>query len=75
MPNRGERDKVPTNGAPEDLGGGTEVDGTMRRLGVHAFAKESHVLHLLSNKSARHANFLASDYDYFLAIKQLLGHD
>ena len=51
------------------------MDGTVRRLGVHAFAKESHVHHLLANESARQADFLASDYDYFLAVEQLVGHD
>lgn len=65
----------PADGAPEDLGRGAEVDGTVRRLGVHALAKEPHVLHFLADEATGHANLFAADRDDFLSVEELLGHD
>ena len=61
----------PTDGTPEDLGGGAEVDGLMRGLGVHALTEEPQILHLLANESTREADLLASHYHHFLPIQQL----
>lgn len=65
----------PTNGTPEDLSGGAEVDWAMRRFGVHAFAEESHVLHLLPHEAAGDADLFAAHHHHFLPVEQLLRHD
>ena len=51
------------------------MDWAMRRLGVHAFAKEPHVFHLLTNQTTRDANLFASHQNYLLAIQKLLRYD
>lgn len=51
------------------------MNGSMRRLRVHTFAKEPHVLHFLADESTGEANLLASNDDDLLPIEQLLGHD
>lgn len=65
----------PTNGAPEDLSRSAEVDGTMRRLGVHALTEKPQVLHLLSHKPTRHTYLLAPNNHNFLAVQELLSND
>ena len=70
-----EKKNRPTNGAPEDLGGGTEVDGAMGGFGVHAFAKEPQVFHLLPHQPARDANLFTANDHHFLAVQKLLRHD
>lgn len=64
---------IPTNGAPEDLSGGTEVNGAMGGLGVHPLPQEAHVLHLLADQPAGDADLLAPDDDDFLAVEKLFG--
>jgi len=66
---------IPADGTPEDLGGGAEVDGPVRRLGVHPLAEETEVLHLLADEAAGHADLLAADDDHLLPIEQLLRDD
>lgn len=66
---------IPTNGAPKDLSGGTEVNGAMRRFSVHSLPQETHVLHLLTDQSAGDADLLAPDNDNFLSIEKLFGDD
>lgn len=69
------RSDLPTDSAPEDLGRGTEVDGTMRGLSIHALTEEPHVLHLLLNEATGDANLLAPHNNDLLAIEKLLRHD
>lgn len=65
----------PADGAPENLGGGAEVDGPVRRLGVHPLAEEAEVLHLLADEAAGQADLLAADHHDLLAVEELLGDD
>lgn len=51
------------------------MNRSMRRFSVHTFAKESHVLHFLTNESTGEANLFAPDNDNFLAIEKLFGGD
>ena len=74
-PNRSSEAHVPADGAPQDLGGGAEVDGPVGRLGVHPLAEEAEVLHLLADEAAGHADLLAADHHDLLAVEQLLGDD
>lgn len=66
---------VPTDGAPEDLSGGSEVDRTMGRLGVHSLAKKPHVLHLLANQTTGDTDLLAPNHHNLLTIQKLLRND
>ncbi|OAY70255.1 hypothetical protein ACMD2_06170 [Ananas comosus] len=65
----------PAHGAPEDLGGGSEVDGAVRGLGVHALAEEAEVLHLLPHEPPREAQLLAPHHHHALPVQELLRHD
>ena len=65
----------PTNGAPEDLGWGAEVDRAMGGFGVHAFAEESQVFHLLPHQTAGDANLFAAHHRNLLPIQKLFRHD
>lgn len=65
----------PADGAPEDLGGGAEVDGAVGGLGVHALAEEAEVLHLLTDEAAREADLLAANHHHFLAVEEFFGQD
>ena len=51
------------------------MNGTMRRLGVHALAEEPHVLHLLPHEPTGDANLLAPHENDLLAVEELLRHD
>lgn len=68
------RRNKPTNCTPENLSRGAEVNGSMRRLGVHALAEESHVLHLLPYQSSGHANLLTPHHHHFLPVQQFLRY-
>ena len=72
-PNGSSDAHLPADGAPQDLGGGAEVDGPVGRLGVHPLAEEAEVLHLLADEAAGHADLLAADHHDLLAVEQLLG--
>ena len=74
-PNVSSDARVPADGAPQDLGGGAEVDGPVGRLGVHPLAEEAEVLHLLADEATGHADLLAADHHDLLAVEQLLGDD
>nr|GMD64239.1 hypothetical protein CKAN_00693800 [Ipomoea batatas] len=72
----GDRSKnLPSDGAPENLRGCTEVDGTVGGLRVHALAEEAVVLHFLTDKAAGEADFLAADHHHALSIEKLLRQD
>ena len=66
---------IPADGAPEDLGGGAEMDGAMGGFGVHALAEEAEVLHLLADEAAGEGDLLAPDDDDALPGEELLGDD
>ena len=66
---------IPTNGTPKDLSGGTEVNWTMRRFGVHPLPQEPHVLHLLADQSAGDADLLAPNHHNFLSIEKLFSQN
>jgi hypothetical protein len=62
------------DGAPEDAGGGAEVDGAMGGLGVHPLAEEPEVLHLLPDEPAGDAHLLAPHHHHPLPVQELLRH-
>lgn len=47
----------------------------MRRFGVHAFAQESHVLHLLPHEAAGDAYLFAPHHHYLLAVEKFFCHN
>ena len=67
------KSNLPTNGPPEDLSLSTEMDGTVRGLGLHPHTKKPHVLHLLTNQTTGEADLLTANHHNLLAIEKLLG--
>ena len=63
------------DGAPEDAGRGTIMEGALRRVGIGPLAQELHVAGVVTRQAARDHELLASHHDHLLARKQLLGHN
>lgn len=66
---------IPTDGSPEDLRRGAEVNGPVRGLGVHPLAEKPEILHFLANEATGEADFLASDHHHSLAVQELLSEN
>lgn len=67
--------ELPSDSAPKDFGGRTEVDGAVRRLSVHTLSPEPHVLHLLPDEASRYGDLVAAYDGYSLAVQEVLGYD
>merc|ERR1719272_1477290 len=61
-----------TDGPPEDLGGGTVVEGALLWVGVHPLAPELGKLQLVSEEGARDVDVLSANADHLLTIEELL---
>lgn len=64
-----------SDGAPQDFGGSAEVNGAVRRFGVHTLAEEPHVLHLLPDETSGNGYLLAPDHHHLLPVQKFLRHD
>ena len=62
-----------TDGAPEDLGGGTEVIRTTAGVGVHALAQVVSPEHLVAEEGTRDVDLLSADAHDLVAVEELLG--
>mmetsp|Transcript_12942 Transcript_12942/g.32813 ORF Transcript_12942/g.32813 Transcript_12942/m.32813 type:complete len:200 (+) Transcript_12942:886-1485(+) len=63
------------DGAPEDAGGGAEVDGALFGVGVHALAEEGEELALVAEEGAGDVDFFGAHDGDGLAVEELLGDD
>lgn len=61
-----------TNGAVEDLGGSSVMEGTVLGVNVVGLPLEVHVLELRAEERTRDVNVLTTDHSHLLALKELL---
>lgn len=64
-----------TDGAPQDLGGGAEVEGASARVGVLTLVKEIVVLDTVADERSGNRDALSTDTDDLLTVQGLLGQD
>ena len=66
---------IPSNSTPEYFRRSTEVDRSMRRLGIHPLTKKTKVFHLLPNKTTRKCDLFATNNNNALSTEKLLGNN
>jgi len=64
-----------TDSPPHHTGRGLEVEGTTRRVGVHALLAELSILGLVTDDRSRDNHLLATDKDDLLSSQKFLGND
>lgn len=61
--------------SPEDLSGGTEMEGAAKGLHVATETQELEVLELVTVEVSGHADAFGAHNHHFVAVQEKLGHD